>query len=75
MQSFLFDKQIFWGFFFSQSKETLQYKETYKGHIYLHKTPKALGQRSELPYYKIQSKPKGTDCFILNTAMSQERTM
>ena len=51
-----FDKQIIRFFF--QSKETLQYKETYKGHLYyLHKTPKSLRQDSELPYHEIQSKP------------------
>ena len=71
MQSF-FDKQIFPV----QSKETLQYKETYKGHLYyLHKTPKSLRQRSKLPYHEIQSKPKETDCFILNTVVPPNRTM
>lgn len=44
---------------FFSSKETLQYKETYKEHLYyLHKTPKSLRQDSELSYHEIQSKPK-----------------
>lgn len=53
------------------SKETLQYKETYKEHLYhLHKTPKSLRQDSELSYHVNTKQTQETDCFILNTAVS-----
>ena len=74
MHCFFFDKQIICFFF--QSKETLQYKETYKEHLYyLHKTPKSLRQDSELSYHVNTKQTQETDCFILNTAVSLERTM